>query len=102
MSQEFEIPIDLKFSNDYGEVCRLRDVGYEPIECAFGQFGSVMGPLNMDHHGTESHREGVALRACRDLYGARREDPRFAVTGAPDADAVLAIIALAGLVPRTD
>ena len=59
-----------------------------------------MGPLNMDHHGTESHREGVALRACRDLYGARREDPRFAVTGAPDADAVLAIIALAGLVPR--
>jgi hypothetical protein len=54
----------------------------------------------MDHHGTESHRDGVALRACRDLYGARAADPRFVVTGTPDADAVLAIIALAGLVPQ--
>jgi hypothetical protein len=59
----------------------------------------VLGPLNLDHHGTESHREGVALRACRDLYGARAADPRFVVTGTPDADAVLAIVALAGLVP---
>ena len=58
-----------------------------------------MGPLNMDHHGKESHREGVAIRACRDHYAAREKDPRFVVTGAPDADAVLAIVALAGLVP---
>jgi len=87
----------IRFTNDYEAACRLRDLGFEPIECAFGQYGSVMGPLNMDHHGDESHREGVALRACRDLYGARRDDPRFVVTGTPDADAVLAIIALAGL-----
>ena len=86
--------IDIQFTNDFNEACILRDQGFEPIECAFGQFGSVMGPLCMDHHGTESHREGVALRACRDAYGARKNDPRFVVTGAPDADAVLSIIAL--------
>ena len=91
----------IRFTNDYEAACRLRDLGFEPIECAFGQHGSVLGPLNMDHHGTESHREGVALRACRDLYGARRDDPRFVVTGTPDADAVLAIVALAGLTPAT-
>ena len=76
------------------------EMGYEPIECAFGQRGSVLGPLKMDHHGTESHREGVAIRACRDHFGARMNDPRFVVTGAPDADAVLAIVALAALVPK--
>ncbi len=91
----------IRFTNDYEAACRLRDQGFEPIECAFGQYGSVMGPLDMDHHGTESHREGVALRACRDLYGARRDDPRFVVTGTPDADAVLAIVALAGLCDAT-
>lgn len=92
--------MQIAFTHDYTEACRLRDAGFEPIECAFGQYGSVLGEYNLDHHGTESHREGVALRACRDLYGARRDDPRFVVTGTPDADAVLAIIALAGLVPR--
>jgi hypothetical protein len=54
----------------------------------------------MDHHGTESHRPGVAIRACGDDFGARREDPRFVVTGTPDADATLAIVALAGLIER--
>ena len=69
--------LDLQFTNDIKEAQRFCDLGYEPIECAFGQYGSVMGPLNMDHHGTESHREGVAIRACRDHYGARMSDPRF-------------------------
>lgn len=92
--------LQLVHTNDHGTACRLRDEGFEPVECAFGGHGSVLGPLAMDHHGTESHREGVALRACRDLYGARRTDPRFVVTGTPDADAVLAIVALAALVPR--
>ena len=93
--------IDLVHTNDYADACRLRDAGYEPIECAFGQHGSVLGPLALDHHGTERHREGVALRACRDLYGARQHDPRFVVTGTPDADAVLAIVALAACVPQS-
>jgi hypothetical protein len=91
--------LDLVFTHDYAEACRLRDTGYEPVECAFGQHGSVLGTYALDHHGAESHREGVALRGCRDHYGALAEDPRFVVTGTPDADAVLCIIALAGLVP---
>jgi hypothetical protein len=96
------LPPDLVIAhtNDYSTACRLRDDGYEPIECAFGQHGSVLGRYALDHHGTESHREGVALRACRDLYGACRRDRRFVVTGTPDADAVLAIVALAGLVSK--
>lgn len=92
--------LQIRYTNSYEAACTLRDAGFEPIECAFGQHGSVLGKYNLDHHGTESHREGVALRACRDLYGARARDPRFVVTGTPDADAILAIIALAGLVPR--
>ncbi|MCB9546926.1 MAG: hypothetical protein H6706_13885 [Myxococcales bacterium] len=91
--------LTIAFTHRYEEAVALRDAGYEPIECAFGQHGSVLGEHALDHHGTESHREGVALRACRDLYGARQRDPRFVVTGTPDADAVLAIVALAGLVP---
>lgn len=92
--------LKIEFTHDHAEAERLRDLGYEPVECAFGQYGSVMGPLALDHHGEESHREGVAIRACRDHYGARIDDPRFVVTGTPDADAVLAIVALAGLVPE--
>ncbi|MBV71701.1 MAG: hypothetical protein CMH52_10210 [Myxococcales bacterium] len=92
--------LEIKFTNNYDEACTFRDAGFEPIECAFGQYGSVMGPLAMDHHGTESHRDGVALRACRDHYGVLAGEPKFVVTGTPDADAVLAIIALAGLVPK--
>ncbi|MCA9539702.1 MAG: hypothetical protein KC620_12485 [Myxococcales bacterium] len=93
--------VEIRFTNDFDEARRLRDAGFEPIECAFGQHGSVLGPLALDHHGEESHREGVAIRACRDLYAERAADPRFVVTGTPDADATLAIVALAGLVPRT-
>lgn len=85
-------------TNDAFKARQLTNRGYEPIECAFGE-GSVLGSLEMDHHGLESWREGVALRACRDHYGARKKDPRFVVTGTPDADAILAIIALAALVP---
>jgi hypothetical protein len=92
---------ELIFTHDFAEATRLCAAGYEPIECAFGQHGSVLGPLALDHHGTESHREGVAIRACRDHYGARVSDPRFVVTGTPDADAVLAIVALAALVPQS-
>lgn len=92
--------LEIVHTHDHAEAVRRRDAGYEPVECAFGQDGSVLGPLALDHHGTESHREGVALRACRDHYGARASDPRFVVTGTPDADATLAIVALAGLAPR--
>ncbi len=92
--------LHIRHTNDYAEAVALRDAGWEPIECAFGGYGSVVGPLCMDHHGAYSHLEGVALRAWREHYGARAEDPRFVVTGSPDADAVLAIVGLSAQVPR--
>lgn len=70
-----------------------------PVECSFGDV-SVVDALQMDHHGSLSHLEGVGLRAYRDQFGVRRSDPRFVVTGAADADATFAIAALAGLLPH--
>ncbi len=93
--------LDIRYTNDYDTACRWRDEGYEPVECAFGQHGSVLGRFALDHHGTESHREGVALRACRDHFGALADAPRFVVTGTPDADAVLAIVALSARVDQS-
>lgn len=90
----------IRYTDSWEEACALRDQGFEPIECAFGGHGSVLGPLAMDHHGTESHRPGVAIRAFGEAFGARSRDPRFVVTGTPDADALLAIVGLAGLVER--
>ncbi len=86
----------LIYTNSYEEALELRDAGYEPIECAFGAYGSVMGDFCMDHHGTESHREGVAIRSIRDHRGAMAGRPWFVVTGTPDADAILSILALSG------
>jgi hypothetical protein len=74
-------------------------MGFCPVECSFGA-ESVVDDLQMDHHGGLGHLEGVAVRAYRDHYGARRQDPRFVVTGAADADATFAIAALAGLLPH--
>ncbi len=99
--QNTDALIELLYTDRFAEATRLCGLGYEPIECAYGGDGSVLGAFAMDHHGSESWREGVALRACRDHYSARKQDPRFVVTGTPDADAVLAIIALAGLVPAS-
>lgn len=73
--------------------------GYEPVELSIGG-ESLVGPLAMDHHGVESWREGVAIRAYRDYFGIRRAYPDFVVTGAADADATFAIAALAGLLPH--
>ncbi|MDP3771251.1 MAG: hypothetical protein Q8R16_03050 [bacterium] len=79
---------------------KLVSQGYEAIECSFGHLGSTLGPLAMDHHGAESHREGVALRAYRDHFGVCKDNPKFVVTGAADADATFAIAALCGILPH--
>lgn len=92
--------IEIVHVNEKTAADKLAGEGYEPIECSFGHFGSSMGPLAMDHHGAESHREGVAIRAYRDHFGSRKDDPRFVVTGAADADATFAIAALCGLLPH--
>ena len=70
--------------------------GFEPVECSFGGH-SVVGPLLMDHHGSYEHLPGVAVRAHGELFGARATDRRFVVAGNPDADAVGAILGLAGV-----
>ncbi len=93
-------PLTIEYVDTAHEARRWRDQGYCPIECAFGE-ESVVDDLQMDHHGTMGYLEGVAVRACRDHYGARKANPRFVVTGAADADATLAIAGLAGLLPPT-
>ena len=85
-------------SNDPQEIVYMLDEGYEPIECSIGG-RSIVGDLEMDHHGDLSHLTGVAIRAYEN-YGARKDDPSFVVTGAADADATFAIAALAGLLPH--
>jgi hypothetical protein len=78
----------------------LRDAGYCPVECSFGHLGSVVDNLKMDHHGALSHLTGVAVRAYTELFGARKDDPRFVVTGAADADMTFAIASLIGILPH--
>ncbi len=94
-----ERPFEIHFARTLGEARVLSGLGHCPVECSFGEH-SVVDELRMDHHGEWSRLEGVALRAYRDHWGARRSDPRFVVTGAADADATFAIAALAGLVPQ--
>jgi len=89
----------LILSNDSAEIRRLTAEGFCPVECSIGG-ESITDDLQMDHHGELSHLEGVAVRAYRDHFGSRREDPRFVVTGNADADATFAIAALAGLLPH--
>ncbi|MCB0325440.1 MAG: hypothetical protein KDD69_17780, partial [Bdellovibrionales bacterium] len=90
---------EIELAGTVAEARRLRDRGFCPIECSFGS-ESVVDDLEMDHHGPYSHLEGVAVRAYRDHYGARREDPRFVTTGFPDEDATFAMAALAGVLPH--
>lgn len=81
------------------EVRRLVKEGWEPVECSIGG-ESIVGRLQMDHHGSLSHLEGVAVRAYRDHFGACKEVQGFVVTGNADADATFAVAALAGLLPH--
>lgn len=74
--------------------------GYCPVECSFGN-KSVVDELEMDHHGEKSHLESVAIRAYRDNFGVRVEDPRFVVNHV-DADCIFAVAALAGLLPHPE
>ena len=79
--------------------------GATPIECSFGNLGSVVDGFVMDHHGMYSDLEGVAVRAYADHFGALRPQfkaglCKFVVTGAADADACFAIAALIGELPH--
>lgn len=78
----------------------LVKAGYCPVECSFGD-KVVLDSLEMDHHGKMSYMESVAVRAYRDFFGVRANDPRFVVNHI-DADCAFAIAALAGLLPHPD
>ena len=88
----------IHLNNPDGIIDRIAG-GYCAVECSIGGESLTCG-LKMDHHGSNSHLEGVSIRSYRDHYGARKGDPRFVVTGKPDADATFAIAALCGLLPH--
>ena len=78
------------------EAKTLTDAGYTPVECAFGA-ESVVCELALDHHGSLAHLPPACTQAVKHA-GKRSDDPRFVVTGAPDADAVLCIAIVSGAV----
>ncbi len=92
-------PIRFAVVRTVSDARRYLKRGWCPIECSFGPT-TVEDELAMDHHGANSDREGVAIRAYRDHFGARRQDPRFVVTGMPDEDLSFAAASLAGVIPH--
>jgi len=100
MSSNALTSITCVISNNADEIRRLvKEENFCPVECSTGG-ESILDELEMDHHGSLSHLEGVAIRAYRDHFGARKGNPKFVVTGAADADAAFAIASLAGLLPH--
>ena len=89
----------IKHSNNPSFIQKLIDAGYCAVECSIGG-KSLTGPLSMDHHGENSHLEGVAVRAYRDHFGAGKDLKGYVVTGKGDADATFAIAGLEGLLPH--
>ena len=86
-------------TNDVAQIRSLITEGFCPVECSIGG-ESYVDALKMDHHGALSSLEGVAIRAYRDHFGARKDDPRFVIVGHADGDASFAVAALAGLLPH--
>lgn len=93
--------LETVLTDDADRVETLVADGYCPIECSIGG-RSIVDELVMDHHGERSDLEPVSVRAYRDHWGARREDPRFVGVGEADADMCFAVASLAGLLPHPD
>ncbi|MCB0359508.1 MAG: hypothetical protein KDD44_07720 [Bdellovibrionales bacterium] len=92
-------PVRIHIVTTVSEARRYLKRGWCPVECSFGAT-SVVDNLQMDHHGSLSHLEGVAVRAYRDHFGARRGDPRFLGVGMPDEDWSFAVASLCGVLPH--
>ena len=92
--------ITIAFEKNIETVKNMVAQGFCPVECSFGGI-SVVDSLELDHHGEKSHLESVAIRAYRDFFGVRAEDPRFVINHI-DADSVFAVAALAGLLPHPE
>jgi len=91
----------LRVLNDEMKIRDLVEKGWCPVECSIGG-KSITDSLVMDHHGELSHLDGVAVRAYRDHFGARKDDRRFVICGVADADATFAVASLAGILPHPD
>lgn len=96
---DLRAPLRVALAKTAKQAAKFRDRGYTPIECSFGEI-SVVDDLNLDHHGLLRGLEGVAIRAYRDHYGKRRDQPWFVFTGFPDEDACFAAASLAGIIPH--
>lgn len=95
--------LEIAFAKTAAEAENFMYQGYCPVECSYGGV-SVVDDLDMDHHGVTadgrdlSKLESVAIRAYRDCYGKRYQDPRFVISHI-DADCTFAIASLAGYIP---
>ena len=94
MSNELEIAV-VKTADEAKEYVRN---GYTPVECSFGN-ESVVDDLELDHHGSMSDKESVAIRAYRDLFGVRADNKKIVVNHI-DADNMFAIASICGLLPH--
>lgn len=90
--------IKICFEKNIEAVRELAATGFCPVECSFGG-ETVVDEFQLDHHGRMSHLESVAIRAYRDFFGARAEDPRFVINHI-DADSIFAVASLAGVLPH--
>ena len=85
--------IELVYTNNFKEASKYRDAGYEPMECAFGDEGSVVGPLVLDHHCQFSSEEPVSLKAFK-LVKKGISCHKFVVTGQADPDEIDSMLLL--------
>lgn len=90
---EFNHSIFLAYAHNFGVAKSWVSKGYEPVECAYGNAGSVVGKYTLDHHGIFSQEEPVSIRAAR-LAIDRTHLTKFLAAGMPDPDAVYAILTL--------
>lgn len=94
MENELEIAV----VNTADEAREYVKKGYTPVECSFGS-ESVVDELELDHHGSMSDKESVAIRAYRDLFGVRANNKKIVVNHI-DADNMFAIASVCGLLPH--
>ena len=93
--------MEILYTKTYNEAKIATENGFTPIECSFGNEGSVIDDYTMDHHGIFSDLSSVAFRAYHYYWGEKRNNPLFCVTGEADADATFAICAMIGMIEST-
>ena len=96
MENELEIVV-VKTADEAKEFVKK---GFTPVECSFGN-ESVVDNLELDHHGSMSDKESVAIRAYRDLFGKRAGNKKFVVNHI-DADNMFAIASISGMLPHPE